>query len=75
MKRLLLATAALVGVAIAQNAAATTATSSIAASATVSTVCAMTTTPLSGEGSARTSGCLHARRCCAFFVIPISRWL
>jgi spore coat protein U-like protein len=46
MKRFLLATAALVGVAIAQDAAATTATSSIAASATVSTVCAMTTTPL-----------------------------
>ena len=46
MKRFLLATAALVGAAVAQDALATTATSSIAASATVSTVCAMTTTPL-----------------------------
>jgi spore coat protein U-like protein len=46
MKHFLLVTTALVGVIAAQGSWAATATGTIAASATVSTVCAMTTTPL-----------------------------
>jgi spore coat protein U-like protein len=46
MKHFLLAMTALVGVVVAQGSWAATATGAIAASATVSTVCAMSTTPL-----------------------------
>ncbi len=46
MKRLLLATAALIGVVASQQAWAATATSAITASATVTTVCTLNTTPM-----------------------------